>query len=214
MDEFEKKQQDYQKHLDWVWSNAIQKAFGKEPPRSKSWSDPFKVANVLLHFMEGNYAYLTPDGHLPLFGVGVHDDGKRLLFDLSESGLLEMIVDRATFEYIEKAPIESFFLLELKSMRPSGLYEELRAHEQVVRFDGADYDYSVAEHGVFEHDEDGNEVPLPEDARTVLRLLDGKLLIVSKGSMWNHSDGTWAGIHANKSPAEVRADIENALETA
>lgn len=214
MDEFEKKQQDYQNHLDSVWSKAIQNAFGKEPPRSRGWSDPFDIANVLRHFMEGNYAYLPPDGHLPLLGVGVHDDGKRLLFDLSGSGLLEMIVDRATFEYIEKAPIESFFLLDLKGMRSSGLYDEVRAKEQVVRVDGADYDYSIAEHGVFEHDEDGNEVRLPEDAKKVLRLLDGKLLIVSKGSMWNHSDVTWAGIHANKSPAEVRADIEHALETA
>ncbi len=214
MDEFEKKQQDYQKHLDSVWSKAIQNAFGKEPPRSKGWSDPFDVANVLRHFMEGNYAYLPPDGHLPLFGVDIHEDGKRLLFDLSESGLLEMIADRATFEYIEKAPIESFFLLELKSMRPSGLYHEVRANEQVVRVDGVDYDYSIVEHGVFEHDEDGNEVPLPEDAKTVLRLLGGSLLIVSKGSMWNHSDETWAGIHARKNPAEIRSDIEHALERA
>ncbi|WP_087002227.1 hypothetical protein [Rhizobium sullae] len=123
-----------------------------------------------------------------------------------------MLLDRATFEYIEKEPIESFFLLDLKSMPPSGVYDEVRDNEQVVRVDGVDYDYSLAEHGIREHDEEGNEIPLPDDAKTVLRLLNGKLLIVSKGSMWNHSNTTWAGIHATMSPEEIRVDIERVLE--
>ncbi|MGO8224748.1 hypothetical protein HA464_06730 [Rhizobium leguminosarum bv. trifolii] len=212
MDEFQKKQEDYQKHLDKIWRTAIHEAFGDEVPRSRSWSNPYDLADVLRHFMEGNYSYLTPDGHLPLMGVSIHEDGKRLLFDLSETGLLEMLLDRATFEYIEKEPIESFFLLDLKSMPPSGVYDEVRDNEQVVRVDGVDYDYSLAEHGIWEHDEEGNEIPLPDDAKTVLRLLNGKLLIVSKGSMWNHSNKTWAGIHATMSPAEIRVDIERVLE--
>jgi len=66
-------------------------------------------------------------------------------------------------------------------------------------------------HGVWQHDENGNEIPLPEDAKTVLRLLSGKLLIVSQGSMWNHSDKTWAGMHAKMSASEIRTKIERSF---
>ncbi|AVA21970.1 hypothetical protein [Rhizobium sp. NXC24] len=211
MDEFQQKQADYHKQLDGIWRAAIRRAFGDDIPRSRSWSDPYELADILRHFMEANYSYLTPNGHLPLTGVQVHEDGRRLLFDLSETGQLEMLPGRGTFEYIEKSPIESFFLLDLKRMSPSGVYEEVGHNEEILRVDGEDYDYAIAEHGVWEFDEDGNEVPVPDHAKTVLRQLSGKFLIVSKGSMWNQSDKTWAGVHATMSAAEIRADIERAL---
>ncbi|MDW9413955.1 hypothetical protein GOB36_14420 [Sinorhizobium meliloti] len=211
MDEIEKQRQEYQQRLDTIWKRAIQNAFGSSPLQSRSWTDPYACADALRHFMTGNYSFLPPNGHLPLRGVRVHDDGKRLLFDLSETGLLETLPRSLRFEYIGEAPIESFFLLELREMRPTGVYESVSTNEQVARIDGEDYDYSIMEHGVWHHDEDGYEVPVPEDAKTVLRLLSGKLLIVSQGSMWNHTNENWNGRHNRMTSDDIRALIEQSL---
>lgn len=211
MDDIERQQHEYQKRLDRLWNDAIKSAFGAAPPLSKTWTDPYECAEVLRPFMRGNYSFLSPNGHLPLLGVGVHEDGKRLLFDLSETGVLETHPAALHFESINGAAIESFFLLDLKQMRPSGVYEEVGVDEQIVRFDGEDYDYDIWERGVWYLDEDGNEVPIPEDAKTVLRLLSGKLLIVCQGSMWNHTNEHWDGRHNQMSAADIRAVIERSL---
>ncbi|MGR9354503.1 hypothetical protein [Rhizobium leguminosarum] len=193
--------------------DAIRVAFGSSPPTSRTWTDPYDCAEVLRPFMDGNYSFLPPNGHLPLDGVDVHDDGDKLLFNLSESGLLETAPRALRFEYIEKAPIESFFLLELRQMQPTGVYESVDEYsEQVARIDGEDYDYSLMEHGIWHHDEDGNEVPIPEYAKTVLRLLSGKLLIVSQGSMWNHTNKNWNGRHNAMTADEIRSLIERSLQ--
>lgn len=211
MDDIDRQQQEYQKRLDRMWNEAIKSTFGAAPPMSKTWADPYECSEVLRSFMRGNYSFLPPNGHLPLVGVGVHDDGRRLMFDLSETGLLETLPESLHFEFISKAPIESFFLLDLKTMRPSGLYEEVGVEEQIVRIDGEDYDYGIWERGVWHHDEDGNEVPIPEDSKTVLRLLSGKLLIVCQGSMWNHTNETWDGRHNRMSAADIRGVIERSM---
>lgn len=213
MDEFEKQRMEYQRRLDVLWNDAIRAAFGSAPPTSRTWSDPYDCVEVLQPFMKGNYSFLPPNGHLPLDGVEVHDDGNKLLFNLSETGLMETAPRALRFEYIENAPIESFFLLELRQMQPTGLYETVDGYsEQVARIDGEDYDYGVMEHGVWQHDEDGNEVPVPEDAKTVLRLLSGKLLIVSQGSMWNHTNSNWNGRHNAMTADEIRSVIERSLK--
>lgn len=212
MDEIEKQGQEYQQRLDVIWRRAIENAFGASPPQARSWTDPYDCADVLRHFMAGNYSFLPPNGHLPLRGVGVHEDARRLLFDLSETGLLETLPRSLRFEYIEEAPIESFLLLELRDMEPTGIYESVSTNEQVARIDDEDYDYSIIERGVWHYDEDGCEVPVPDDAKTVLRLLSGKLLIVSKGSMWNHTNETWDGRHNRMTSDEIRALIERSLQ--
>ncbi|MCF3638868.1 hypothetical protein LXM94_02650 [Rhizobium sp. TRM95111] len=211
MDDVARQQQEYQVRLNRIWTEAIKSAFGDTPPASTSWQDPYECWQVLEHFMLGNYSFLPPNGHLPLRGVHVHEDGKRLLFDLSESGFLEASPALLHFEYIAEAPIESFFLLDLKAMRSSEVYENAEIDEQVVRIDGEDYEYGLWEHGVWHFDEEGNEVPVPEDAKTVLRLLSGKVLIVSQGSMWNHTNETWDGRHTRMSASDIRTIIERSL---
>lgn len=211
MDDIEKQRQDYQQRLDIIWKRAIQDAFGAAPPQSRSWTDPYDCADVLQHFMVGNYSFLPSNGHLPLSGVGAHEDGGRLLFDLSDTGLLETLPRSLKFEYVEDAPIESFFLLELRGMQPTGIYESVSTKEQIVRIVGEDYDYSIMEHGVWHYDEDGHEVPIPDDAKTVLRLLSGKLLIASQGSMWNRTNDNWDGRHNRMTSDDIRALIERSL---
>ncbi|MBX4893621.1 hypothetical protein [Rhizobium bangladeshense] len=213
MDEFEKKRMEYQQHLDTLWNDAIRVAFGSSPPTSRSWTDPYDCAEVLRPFMVGNCSFLPPNGHLPLEGVDVHEDGGKLMFNLSETDLLETAPRILQFEYIEKAPIESFFLLEMRRMQPTGIYDSVDEYtEQIARIDGEDYDYGLMEHGVWRYDEDGNEVPVPEDAKTVLRLLSGKLLIVSQGSMWNHTNENWNGRHNDMTADEIRSLIELSLQ--
>lgn len=125
--------------------------------------------------------------------------------------MLEALPRALRFEYIEDAPLESFLLLELREMQPSGLYENVSITEQVARIHGEGYDYGIMEQGVWHYDEDGTEVPVPEDSKVVLRLLSGKLLIVSQGSMWNRTNETWDGRHNAMTSDDIRAMIERSL---
>lgn len=75
MDQIEKQRQGYQQHLEATWKRSLVKAFGPEPPLSRTWIDPYDCEDILRHFMDGNYSFLPPNGHLPLYGVEVHEDG-------------------------------------------------------------------------------------------------------------------------------------------
>lgn len=65
--------------------------------------------------------------------------------------------------------------------------------------------------GHFGYDEDEGEIPLPDEARLVVRWFNGKVLFVSKGSMWNGTPATYDGRHDSMSAAEIRAIIETSL---
>lgn len=84
-------------------------------------------------------------------------------------------------------------------MRPSGVYENVGIDGRVVRIDGEDYEYRLWEDVVWHLDDEGNEVSVPEDAKTVLRLLSGKFLIVCQGSVWNRTNQTWDSRHNHMS---------------
>jgi serine/threonine-protein kinase len=63
----------------------------------------------------------------------------------------------------------------------------------------------------FLHDENGDEIPIPDNARLVMRLLQGKVLLVAKGSLWNSDPATYDGRHNTMTAAQIRRIIERSL---
>ena len=139
-----------------------------------------------------------------------------------ERGCLDFIVSeqsfyvghpsRLFFEHISSAPINSFFLLELGTLEPSGVYDETeRGSEELIDVNEEYLEREVWDRGYLGHDENGDEIPLPEHSMLVVRFFRGKMLIVSKGSIWNGIPATYDGRHDNMTPRQIREFIEMRL---
>ena len=71
---------------------------------------------------------------------------------------------------------------------------------------------SLWDEGNLGYDERGRELPLPKEARLVIRWFGGGVLIVAKGSIWNGIAATYDGRHDRMTPAEVREAIQGCLD--
>lgn len=94
--------------------------------------------------------------------------------------------DRLTLERIEGEVAESFLPLELANLKTSGVYDESddEGREELLEVGTGQYhDRAILDHGCPGHDENGDELPVPDDYRLSVRRLKGKLLFVAKASM-------------------------------
>ncbi len=127
-----------------------------------------------------------------------------MTLDMNGSYLLRPVLLETC--YFPKQEDCSFMRLAYQGLKPSGVYskEDYPRHrdeigfEEYARAGGRNYDHSILEQGFLEHDEYGDEIPLPNDATSVVRFLrDGHFLIVSKGSVFNAN-------HMNKSRYDLQ----------
>ncbi len=208
-----------------AWVNTLDQ-FNRRREDRVAWNGTTAIKPVLDRVL----AHTRSHAHLPT-GGGQDFSEVRLS---SEAGCLEFQVERGAvclarpktliLERIARSPAESFLLLELEDLDPSGAYPEeeeepgdrttdwLRRREDVVELALGDYvQRAVWDEGNVGYDESGREIPLPDGARLVVRWFNGKMLFVSKGSMWNGTSGTYDGRHDSMSAEEIRAMIERSL---
>lgn len=138
----------------------------------------------------------------------------------SETNCLDFIVsdrsfylvrpERLFFEHISSSPINSFFLLELGTLAQTDVYDKSdRQREELIELDGEYLDRELWDRGYLGHDESGYEIPLPRHAMLTVRFLSGKILVVSKGSIWNGIPATYDGRHTNMTAKQIRKFIES-----
>jgi len=212
------------------WDRAIASITSPGDPPTMVWRGLADIIAALDPFMGENRNH----AHLPTGGGQDFAEVRRA----AEPGCLEFRVGRRT-GYIVKprsltleridAPGNSFLLLELDELAPSGVYhvapDEDEAHEEINRrrlergseellelAPGEYEDRGLWDRGFLDYDEDGREIPMPEEARIVVRFFRGSILFVAKGSLWNGSSRTYGGEHSRLTPDLIRAAIENALE--
>ncbi len=108
---------------------------------------------------------------------------------------------------------QPFLLLELADLQPSGVYgEHHRPSEELVELTPGQYvERGVWDDGYYGHDDRGREIPLPDESRLIVRWLNGKILFVAKGSLWNGTPATYRGQHNNMTSTQIRQAIEHGL---
>ena len=212
---------DYLEECRAKWLTAVEQAFGATPATSSTGRggsaivaalQPFTRAVNHLHFPEGG-------GH----------DIKEIKFG-REHGTIEFVVNERiayvtkplamTLEYVEAAPAESFIIVELDRLERSDVYEidgdacgERRSEELVELSPGLYVERAIWDAGYSGQDKTGRDLPLPSEARLVHRLFDGRLMLVTKGSIWNGSPGTYDGRHDRWSNGQIRMFIERAISS-
>ncbi|MBX9453208.1 MAG: hypothetical protein KL801_15475 [Mesorhizobium sp.] len=207
-----------------AWVAAIHTAVGPNVPSSSIWTRTDQMVRVLTHVMghNNNHTHLPTGGGVDMLKVRLAAGDPSLLefhpYDTDDIVYL-MKPKQLTLEFIEDAPAESFFYLELQKLKPSGVYPPIEEgrDDNVSRY--RQYSEEVVEVGPGQYvsrsgwDEgaypDGR--PLPADARLVVRFLGGAAMPVAKGSLWNGHSPTYDGRHSKMTPVQIRDVIIRSL---
>lgn len=210
------------------WSAAIA-TLGVEPDSRVTWEGTASIIRALTPVMgvNLNHALLPGGGGLDFEGVVLSRERGCLEFTLGRRSAYLVKPKRLIFEKLTPDG-QSFYLLELDQLEPSGVYDEdadepsegddqdeptrVRDYEELLEVTPGDYrPRDVWDRGFLHYREDGAEVPLPPSSRLVVRILKGKILIVAKASLWNSDPATYDGRHTKLTSKQIRSAIEHAI---
>lgn len=209
------------------WDRAIASVTGNKSASSYMWTSRADIIDALEPFMgeSRNHAHLPTGGGMDFLSV------RRS----SEPGCIEFRVGRRT-AYIAKpkrltleiipSPGNSFLRLDLDELEPSGVYhveadedddhEEInrrrleRGSEELLELAPGEYEHrGLLDRGFLGYDRDGEEIPIPDTARVVVRFFRGSILFVAKGSYWNSTPRTYDGEHDKLSIKQIRQIVEH-----
>lgn len=207
-----------------AWVAAIHAAAGPNVPSSSMWTRADQIVRVLTHIMghNNNHTHLPAGGGVDMIRVRLAADDPSCLefhpYDTDEIVYL-MKPKQLTLEFIEDAPAESFFYLELQKLKPSGVYPPIEEGRDDNFSRYRQYSEEVVEVGPGQYvsrsgwDEGAypNGRPLPSHARLVVRFLGGAAMPVAKGSLWNGHSATYDGRHSKMTPVQIRDVIIRSL---
>lgn len=196
------------------WTTALDAPTGRQPI-SATWEGKDAVLHVLAPFAASgcNHVMLPGGGGVDIIAVQPSRERGCIELVLAEKVAYVVRPERVTLERFPDAPLESFLLVELGELRPTGVYEEVsRQMEELVDVDGEYVSRSHWDEGSLGEDESGYSIPLPDDARLIVRFLGGKVLVVSKQSIWNGVNETYDGRHSRMPAGEIRRQIAGALD--
>lgn len=195
------------------WKAAIA-SIGMSGDTTKVWEDLPAIESALQPFIGNqiNHAHLPSGGGFDFKELRQSRE-INCLEAFVESRLTQVFKpERLVIENFPQRPQETFLLLELGDLTSTGAGSVSLGSEEVADVPGRGYmDRTIFDQGFIGYSEDGEEIPIPQDAKLVVRWLAGKILIVAKGSLWNGSPETYRGQHNNMTHKEIREAIESAL---
>lgn len=195
-----------------AWIAAIEHAAGMNPAPTTVWLGADAIRHAIAPFLgiNANHAHLPTGGGRDFHEVERAKEAGCLDFQVDARSMYRLKADQLTLEYIPEAPAESFLFLEAGPLR-SVTGRSSNQEETLELASGELLDRDVWDRGFLGYDDDGREIPIPDDANLVVRWLGGKFLLVTKGSMWNGDASTYDGRHNKMSAADIRAMILRSL---
>jgi len=198
------------------WIGAINEVVGSNPPATSVWRTRDAIAEAAQPFARAvNHLLFATSGGHDVQAVAFGREAGTIVFRIREKLVYIAKVATMALEYIPESPAESFIIFELADLPPVGVYDDrergARSEELVEITPGQFAAREVWDAGSAERDEDGDEIPLPDSARLVHRLFNGRLMMVTKGSLWNRPSWTYSGLHDRMTNDEIRSAIVDAL---
>lgn len=196
------------------WAEAIE-SLGVGQQASATWNDLDAIEGAMRPFMGRgrNHAHLPTGGGMDFLTIGRSRE-RHCLEGTTDDKSADVFKPRSLIlERFSEHPQESFLLLELQPLAATGVYkQDVQGQEELVDVPGKGYlRREVWDRGYLGLDEYEREIPLHEDARLISRWLSGKIMFVSKGSLWNSDPGTHDGRHSDMTATQLRAVIEASL---
>jgi hypothetical protein len=206
---------DFHRECRAKWINAITLVSGPTPPTTSVWHDTDAIVSAIRPFADAvNHLHFLSGG-LDIARVTLGQEPGTIEFIIEDKVAYLAKPRSMTLEYIPAAPAESFVILDLASLEPSGVYPlggSDHWHEELVELSPGNYaERDVWDTGHTGYDEAGNEIPLPAGARLLLRIFHGRLMLVTKGSLWNSIPKTYDGRHDRMTNQQIRDLIERSI---
>jgi serine/threonine-protein kinase len=190
------------------WDNFLNDLFDGDIPERYEWNDLQEIILILNKIgidHNLNHMFFPDSGGHDLHGAAdsVEDECIELHFS---SGKIAYIVkpDKLSFESFGSPYEWAYFRLETKQLSPSGVYDDYGddIKEEIIEISPGRYaERRYWDEGFYGYDEEGEEKPLSDGARIIIRYFSGSLVIFAKGSIYNIAGRTYDGRH-NKMPGE------------
>lgn len=222
-EEYQKRYQENKKTQLALWKNMIIELFGGIPTEVQTITGLDPITNMLQKIGQHdtmNHMFFPSGGGMDLSGTShSHEEGKILL---NCEGLYTLVKPTSlTFHPIGDNPEWWYFRLNTESFEKSGVYEESENPyingntdlkpkerrnleqrwfyngEQVLEISPCKYvDSSYWSQQNLGYDENGDLIPIPEDARVINRKFNGgDFVIFPKFSVYNKKSETYSAIH-------------------
>ena len=106
------------------WSVRIKKSFGMHPPNSAHWTDQKAMLTIMTPFMgcDLNHTMLPRTGGVDLEAVAQSAEESCLEFQHGKRTAILFRPATLFWEHFPESPWNSFFLLELRHLKPCGVY--------------------------------------------------------------------------------------------
>ncbi|MFB5251184.1 serine/threonine protein kinase [Bacillus mycoides] len=192
------------------WEEMIKTLFKGDVPLNKEWHDPKAIVEVLNFIGKNNalnHTFLPQGGGLDLTGCKLSNEDGCIELKLESIGHV-LKPKKLIFQWLSDADYEwAYFLLELDSLEPSGVYgESSYPEEELVELSPGKY----ISRGYWDQGEYYGE-PLPQEARLIGRYLKGSLVTFSKASLYNANSATYDGRHNKQSAESFKNHIQEAV---
>ncbi|MGO8036149.1 hypothetical protein [Rhizobium leguminosarum] len=197
---------DFQTRSRALWVDTINQ-FAPDGDATLTWDNIDDIVRILTPFMGSNknHSHFPTGGGFDFLSVRKSPERGCIEFRVFTGTAIIAKPHRLVLERLASDPAQSFLMLELAELPPSiDRDEEIddrirrRRQEEVLDLGGADY----VEHGSLDEDE------MTETARNVVRLFNGQVMFVTKGSIWNGNSRFYNGIHDTGTHTEVRKLIQ------
>lgn len=182
------------------WDLAISDIFSDIIPNHAEWNTLDKINQVLKKISakpdNGLNHMLYPDsGGLDMRDSSISEYEKCIEIDTGTSNICMPL--SLVFENISDEPEWCYFRLNLKELKPSGVYGYIGDLYIENLFENS--------HGVFEN---YSEYPTQPNSRHIRRILKGSLLFVAKTSFYNSLPETYNGTHNKFDGKDFRKFME------
>lgn len=181
------------------WKELINNLFDKKVPSSAIWNTEKDMTEILnLIAKVNNHMLLPSGGGLDL--LSAKKGLEELTIELRTGDLTVDLVKPISLKFFKTIKDEScYFLLDTGTLKPTGIIDpmDLRfAREELAEYAPLKYSTrDIIDQGFLKIDQNGNEVPLPQYTRIVVRYFKGKFLLLTKGSPYNGSPDSYDGRH-------------------
>lgn len=195
-----------------AWA-AAQTELPDNLPASTVWERADDALRVLAPLVSSGVSRVLLPGMGVIFPCDLRRSREPGCLELVPEGRVAYVLKpaRVALELFPQAPLESFALIELADLHPTGVYEAVsRQSEEVTEADGEYHERWCWDEATLGNDRDGDAIPLPRDARLVVRWLRGRMMVVARGSIWGHATRAH-GLHERHNASEIREQIERVL---
>jgi len=191
------------KQSEYVWKFYQKKLFAYGAPEKAQWNnlgDILNILKVVARTSHMNHVLLPGGGGLDLLDASIGDEPNTLDLNFQSSFVLHP--KKLYYESYKNHPNDNYFFLELNELSPiSG--ETVLHSERLTCISPLNY----APSRCWDYN-DFNGEDLPEGSRLVTRLLRGKLLFLSKTSLYNSYPKTYDGRHVMMTNEQLKTMIE------